>query len=677
MERLKGDNNMSEVLTFAGRVFSELRAVVITVNSDTLTDVNMVKAMTLNEELKNLGYCLKPADIINLAKSTDLDYFYNQFKNLIGNVKAKPMYPNFPNQVMKMDEATFRFHQLIHYFTTYGIEALTGESVSKGWLPNVEDTEKTVDDTTLLSAKTIQLIIQSKSNPTAIYDYAYRTILSKRERMTDKEITIITDCIKYMSASAMAINIPFKQNGMIIFNAILDSDANKGAKFAVCKNICQHTGDVWKYMDYALTKHNYHFRTSQKRFIVKLLESYPIKDFKSNLIISNKKGKRTNLMLNYLDYNMYSRSDDHMNAVKEFRNGELRSWESRAKYLILNHSPEALDYVCAHPGTALRMLTLLYRNDYSAKNIHSAMKPHAGELSTQTLVSICNAFGKTDTEFSKESATIYALAEQLLEDKFRIIETPLMNKKVYIDMSDYNLTHSVLLTNDKSSEGGYIRSGIAYAIPETVSTMRFFTYWNDEHRVDIDLHANAVNSEGRETRIGWNNDRLNNGLVFSGDITHSDAAEYIDVDLNTTTAKYITFNIHSFTEQTFKNIDEVFVGCMAVSKLNEDVKLYNPKNCFFTHYLTSNNTVMNYGYLDIENRYIVFDGTATNNYSWYSFKDRYNQLLNLDRYINMLLSTQNVTIVTNPEEADINLIMAKPNTDKDISLIDNNFFMDY
>ena len=668
---------MSEVLTFAGMVFSELRAVVITVNSDTLTDVNMVKAVTLNEELKNLGYCLKPADIINLAKSTDLDYFYNQFKNLIGDVKAKPMYPNFPTQVMNMDEATFRFHQLIHYFTTYGIEALTGESVSKGWLPSVEDTERTVDDITLLSTKTIQLIIQSKSNPTAIYDYAYKTILSKRERMTDKEIAIITECVKYMSTSAMAISIPFKQNGMIIFNALLNDDTiNRYTKFTVCKHICQHTGDIWKYMDYALTKNKYHFRTAQKRFIVQLLESYPIKDFKSNLIISNKKGKRTNLMLQYLDYNMYSRSDDHMDAVKEFRNGELRSWESRAKYLILNHSPEALDYVCAHPGTALRMFTLLLRNGYTAKNIHKAMKPHAGELSIQTLVSICNAFGKTDTEFSDESATIYALAEQLLEEKFRTIETPLKDKNVYVNMNDYNLAHSALLTNDKSAEGGYIRSGIAYAIPETVSAMRFFTYWNDEQRVDIDLHATAVCDNGSEVHIGWESDRLNNGLVFSGDITHSDAAEYIDVDLTKTSAEYVTFNIHSFTGQTFKNIDEVFVGCMAVSKLNEDVKLYNPKNCFFTHYLTTDCKQMNYGYIDIKNRCIIFDGEATNS-SWYSMKERHPQILNLDRYFNILLTAQNVTITDNPEDAEVNLIMAKPMKDNDISVIDNNFFMDY
>ena len=44
-------------------------------------------------------------------------------------------------------------------------------------------------------------------------------------------------------------------------------------------------------MDYALTGARFHFRTAQKRLIVKLLESYPLWDFRANLILS---GKREN-----------------------------------------------------------------------------------------------------------------------------------------------------------------------------------------------------------------------------------------------------------------------------------------------------------------------------------------------------------------------------------------------
>ena len=55
-------------------------------------------------------------------------------------------------------------------------------------------------------------------------------------------------------------------------------------------HFCQHTGDVWKCIDYVLkSRENYHLRTSEKRILVKVLESYDIKDFRANLILSNKK----------------------------------------------------------------------------------------------------------------------------------------------------------------------------------------------------------------------------------------------------------------------------------------------------------------------------------------------------------------------------------------------------
>ena len=146
-------------ISFDELVFSELRVIPVLIAEKEVTDEKLARALTINEELKALGYTLKPADIIQLSKlgTEALSAFLNKFKRLIGQVNAKPMYPNFPTQVLEMDEAVFRFHQMIHYFTTYGIELLTGEPVTKGWLPEVEDTEKTVDDATLLNAKVTAL----------------------------------------------------------------------------------------------------------------------------------------------------------------------------------------------------------------------------------------------------------------------------------------------------------------------------------------------------------------------------------------------------------------------------------------------------------------------------------------------------------------------------------------
>lgn len=288
-------------ISFNELVFTELRVIPILSKNCEVTDENLTTALTINEEMKSLGYTLKPADIITLAKSgiATLTTFLGEFKSLIGQVKAKPMYPNFPTQVMEMDEAVFRFHQMVHYFTTYGIEEFTGQSVTKGWLPEVEDTEKTVDDTTLLDAKVVALFVQTSDN--TIYDYAFKKILSKRERMTDKDKLIIKECLT--KVTNYDVTVPFKQNLLDVFYTIFSSNCETDKKLSMLHSICQHTGDVWKCMDYTLTRYKFHFRTSQKRLIVKLLESYPINDFRNNLLISNKKGVRVNLMLQYLDFN--------------------------------------------------------------------------------------------------------------------------------------------------------------------------------------------------------------------------------------------------------------------------------------------------------------------------------------------------------------------------------------
>lgn len=663
---VKEEKNMN----FNQMLLSEFRLVPVNFNTD-FSEENLVKAITANEELKQVGYTLKPADIIQLAKSSNLNSFVQEFRGLLGDVKAKPMYPNFPTQVMGMDEAVFRFHQMLHYFSTYGVEFFTGVEVSKGWLPEVEDTEKIKDDTTLLDAKVVTLIAEDDK-----FVIPYRKILSRNERMTDKDRLIMIECLKNLTPHQMVVNVAFKQNALLAFDAIFTSELDSDQKFNALKGLCQHTGDIWKCVDYSLTRADFHFKTSQKKLIVKLLESYDLNDFRANLVLSAKKGARVILVLQYLSYNTYSRKDEYKQAVADLRSGKLSSWEAEAKMMVSYGVPEALPFIAKRPGMMIRMLTYLLRNGYSVEDITANLVPNSGSLKTQTIISLLNFFGKKkDESDSEEASKVYSIAETALMSRMSAMDTPLRNKKVYLDVADeFDLDHSELRVTDKSSEGGYIRSGFAYKIPDNVKRLRFFVYWNDEQRVDVDLHGAAVDKSGDSISIGWNGDYDKCGIVFSGDITHSNAAEFIDIDLETDVA-IASFNINLYSgKSAFGEIEECYVGCMAVDQLGQKVKLYNPKNCFFTHYLTGKYRTINYGYVDVVNRCIVFDGNQANN-DWYSVKDR-NLSYPLSRYINDLLSAQSSVVVNTPEEADICLVMGKPSRDNDVSLIDNNLFLE-
>ena len=646
---------------------SELRIVPFKAGEKEVTDELLVEAMTLNENLKTLGYTLSAKGIIQIAHSDSLRHLYNQVKECIGTVPAKPMYPNFPQQVMNMDEATFRFHQIVHYFSTYGMEKLLGVSVKKGWLPDVEDTEKTEKDTTLLKAKVVELVDQN-----AACFISTQRILSKRERITDKERDILRMALPCISGEEMStLQIPFKQNMMLVFYTIFISDMEN--KVELLKNLCKHTGDVLKCMDYALTRCKYHFRTSEKRLLVHLLESYPVEDFKANLILSSKKAKRYELLISYASFNTYSRSWEHMAAVASLRSGDLRSWESRAKYLLSTGDDGALDFIAERPGMMLRMVAWLLRLGYNKHKITERLTKNAASLNTQTIVSVMNFFGKESCE-KEDKETIFDIFFAVLRAKLSQIKTPLAGKKVYFDLGEYDLENSLLLCNEKSDEGGYIVSGLAYKIPEDVKRVRFFVYWNDKKRVDIDLHAYAIDLHSVKTHIGWNGGFNESQIVHSGDITHSNAAEYIDIDLSAP-LQYVNTEIHLYDgKPDLKSVDTCFVGMMAVNKIGEDVRLYDPANCFFSHNLTMPVRTLHYGFVDVEHRCLKFLGKESGS--------RYGDLLpmenyrfNLASYMSLLVETQQITVVDKKEEAEATVVMAKP-FDKEISLIDNNFFLD-
>lgn len=663
-------------------LFSELRLVSVKMNKISLTDGALMRAMTVNEELNSLGYTLSPKDIPQLACADGIESFVARVRDYIGDVKAEPMYPDFPDQVMALEEAEFRFHQMLHYLSTYGIELFTGQNVSKGWLPEMQSTEKTEQNPALLEAKVIALIDEKDK-----YIRPYSGILSKTERMDDKEKMMVVECLKHLTPEQISsVTAAFKQNLLDVFNAVFTSEElEKKQKLTLLHGICQHTGDVWKCMDYALTRADFHFRTTQKRLIVKLLESYPVDDFKANLILSNKKGERTLLMLKYIDFNEYSRSEEHKAAVASFRNGGLRSWESRAKFLVSVKSPEAIGYYAQRPGMMLRQLTYLLRNGYKADLVYKAMIEKAASLRMQTLVSLANHFERpaemweSDERF-KEGLVISILINQLLVRRAMFCNTPIKGKKVYVDETGFDFGQSCIRVVDKSSEGGYIRSGLAYKIPDDVKRIRFFVYWNDKDRVDVDLHGSAKGLDGKPIHVGWNSNYKTDEMVFSGDITHSDAAEYFDIDLEkaNSSVNYVAANIHVFSgKPTFGEIEECFVGAMAVNEVGENVELYDPKNCFFTHYLTGKYRMINYGYVDVQNRCIVFDGVKSDrrNYDYYDTYTR-NNAFNLEKYLTVLFKGQWATRVDTREQADVVLVMGKPSDDKEISLIDNNFFMD-
>ena len=317
------------------------------------------------------------------------------------------------------------------------------------------------------------------------------------------------------------------------------------------------------------------------------------------------------------------------------------------------------------------MCIRLLRLGYNEYLIEKYLVEVSSELSTQTIVDLLNY----DYEaYAEEEDKIHwvnfrEILRNALSEKFQHLDTEFKNKKVYLDTQDYDIAHSMIL---KSEEGGYNRGGMAFKIPDEANKVRFFVYWNDKSRVDIDLHAMFTDVDGGHHHVGWDGSHCDTGVVTSGDITHSDAAEYIDFDLNNPELDFATAAVSLFSgANSFKDVETCFVGLMGVSKLGEDIKLYDPKACFISQDLKSDLRDLNYGVISVQDRYIRYLGKANDqNY----FKNSTDIIqFSLQTYLQLLFEAQDVILVENKEDAEIEMSIAKG---KGISLMDENFYID-
>ncbi|MBR0386134.1 MAG: hypothetical protein IJI05_06290, partial [Erysipelotrichaceae bacterium] len=390
------------------------------------------------------------------------------------------------------------------------------------------------------------------------------------------------------------------------------------------------------------------------------------------------------LVLQFTDYNRYSRSPEHREAVRALRNDELQSWNGKEVAMMKKDLTEALDFAGQRPGMLLRQMNWFLKLGVKPEDMLAQLRRSAGKLSLQTLMEIINAFGRKNERQADHRDDLIRITRQLINDRLQLLKTPLADKKVYIERGVYDFAHSEVQFNSRSDESTYIVSGLAFRIPEEARYIRNFVYWEkdvDGERVDVDAHFYMLNRDGSRSHVGWNDEHRANGVYMSGDVTHSSpyGCEFIDLDLENENVGGAIVHIHSYTGQPFKNITNFRVAITAVSKLGvrDNKKLYTGSNSFIIHELRSNDTAINYGYINTPQRYLKFVGkTGGSIYNEEDIDFDSSVPYSLNDYLADLLKWQNCTEVSDPSDADVILRLDKPASDKDISLIDVNYFAD-
>ena len=713
-----------------------------------LDDDDMTWAVTADANLEGTGYTLSQPSItalaayhhamadvasgskfLPLAKSlgdggiNPLD----DLKRLVPNITATPMYPDFPKQVMEISEAEFRYHQALHYFSTYGVEWMAGlfgldVEVGKGWLPDVEATPKERADEILVAPKVLHVILTVEDLHSIV-----ATRMARATRMHPAEIAttlLVFESLDGTEAENPFPPIAFHENMLELVRVA--GEGSSALLERVASGLAQHPGDLLKAtMHLVETNQTHHLTTRQKKGLCRAFEHFPTMAIASNIADA---GRVEHEAYNYLSVARFGGARLR-EAVELVDTGRVRSWASELEQLWdkvnavkdATHQPElgiqgffsrlfakrsepvddaiaAWRALLAHygqrPGVLFRSFARLIKGGCPDNLLVAEAKAHADSYAIPTIVRTLAVMSECDGVFRVErtrhagfSITTETLDEddraarkrlcpllrELLVMRLAMLETPLRGKRIHLNTAGISLKGSILIPNETGDTGtAWPPIGLAWDLPAD-KTVRFFTFWDDRRkRVDVDLHFVGRLMAGHAVNVGWNASYKKYGMVTSGDITHSEnAVEFLDADMAVAREDGVHFvvqlqHIYSGAKQ-WENIKTCYSGAIIVSDTSPDVLLVNPENVIFRDDLTGEGAWLPYAVVNFQNHYVRLLRGARIPLGDVDFS--------LGDYLEALFEAQGVTLAASPEAADIRVCVGRSDEADVVSLFDEGFFI--
>jgi len=560
-----------------------------------LADVSLIA--TAMKNIESLGYTFSKDVIVDLitSDSADVVHFVNEItatlKTLLGdNVRHRPMYPNFPQQVMNASEAELYVNAMLHYL---------GSAIGVSILPVYEKANRPE-----LAHKQPLKIIEKGSEvdfQKLILNLATSKVSFNEVDRADLKTVLETSTIRFGG------DIPNKEN--LAYLATLDISFT--AQFKTATDVLRYAvalsgGDISLAEKTRFKK----FKKAERREILGLLNGLDgviVED----MLRYKSEWKRLGEILHPGEY--ASRFPKAADAFDVLRNDKpFETFNAKTERLIKDGQVvEAASHLSARPGEFARRLDQLLRTATkpAAAVILDLFDRRAAEVSSSVLLQTRAHFLNRDSDglrvfFPKGNVAKFTA----VTDERKHIEEVFTNDVVDITTRalsviygeneslgrvfiDPELKGYLIPFGNRSASAGVktLARGTRMKLPES-KVVRFFTHWKnidnkDRYygggRVDIDLSAGLLD-ENFSTRgqVAYYNLRELGG-VHSGDITDAPdgASEFIDINIDQAVKaghRYVYMSILSYTGQSFKEIPELFAGFMGREDAGSG-EIYEPK----------------------------------------------------------------------------------------------------
>lgn len=595
----------------------------------------------LLKNIESLGYSLS-TELIECVLSLSETKFKSFYKQLIhdlnemkGNhVEYKPMYPNFPEQVIEASHEELYVNAYWHYI---------GDWLGTRFLPDYEikPREKLKDE---IKLEIIEL--GSKEEFNAIFT----NLLSAKSSISEQDREDLEWFIKNYNTGIFKYvpnEIPLKENAAFFIASLLKNNLEaeeqiklhiKTATDVLRLAVALSDGDI----SLAENAKFISFSKKTRRLILQTLEDIGV--ITEDMLRYKNRWKRLGERLHPFEYkNRYPKCFEAFDIIRN--NKPFETFNSKIeKALVAKDIESARSLLKTRPGEYARRLDHLIRLSDDANLILEDFKALAKQVSNPVLLQLRTHFLERNTQkdyrvfFPKgDIGKVHAIdwnlpeiEEEICQKIVQICEQSLIEKfakyeslgKVYLDerLKDYSIPFGL---RSASKALKTIPKGSRIDLPEG-NILRFFMYWKDgSSRTDLDLSALALDTNnGYKMTIAYYN--LKEETAYhSGDITSAPdgASEFIDIDIAKCLEqdiRYIMMSLNSYTKQAYSDLPICFAGFMMRQEANsgEVFEAQTVKNKFD---ITANTRIAIPMIFDLVERKIIWtdlalkDNPSTNN----------------------------------------------------------------
>lgn len=593
---------------------------------------------TVAAELEALGYSLSEdlASAMSDLSLEDLVKVNGEMISLLSNALGahktyKPLYPNFPQQVVEMGSLSLYVNAILHYLTDGMFRPLTEK----------KDRQKLTEKTEL---KELRLGSQTELNS------IFSALASANSSLSEQDRADLAWFVKHYGDDILPLlpqNVQQRENKAYIAANLL----RYTGLFEKALGYCSSTTDVLRvavvlsYGDASLAEPTKFISMPRylRKSLLKAIESQ--KDQVEDMLRWKKRWIRLGERLHPGEFE--KKFPNTAAAFKTIRNDlQAETFNRQLEHSLERRQTEKiLSLLKQRPGEFARRLDHIIRiTPDRQEEIALDFASLAESVSTPVLLQVLHHFktrgekrrmrvffpkGQVQkaqgilNELPQLPASICSLLESIcrktLLERFAK-QRPL--GKCYLDP----YLQMYMLPSSQRSAAKALRTiarGSRIILPDA-DTLRFFIWWkNGNHRTDIDLSAAMFRHDFTYADTLSYYNLKNFGGHHSGDIVDAPlgASEFIDVSIEKLLSykvSYVVMAVSSYTGQPYCDLPECFAGWMARKEANSG-EIYEPKTVQDKLDLSANTKFAIPVIFDLKNREAIWtDISLTRNPYWYN-----------------------------------------------------------